>query len=99
MFLVGFLMSLSHADVMVAIINNTRFEFDFGGDAKPYISNEFTLKPHGFGSILDKDKFRLGMRYKRGDHLKVDPHLFLQLQRKNDWKLDYGSTLRLDFTF
>ena len=99
MFLVVFFMSISQADVSVAIVNNTRFEFDLGPAAEPYFANEITLSPQEFGNILSKDKFRLGMRYKYGDHLKLDPHLFLQTQRKNEWKLDYGSTIRLDFTF
>ena len=99
MFLVVFFMNLVHADVLLTVVNNTRFEFDLGGDATPYFANEFAVKPQELGSILIKDKFRLGMRYKWGDHLKLDPHLYLQSQRKNDWKLDYGSTIRLDFTF
>jgi len=99
MFLVGFLMSFASADVALIIVNNTRFEFDLGGDATPYVANEFAIKPQDLGSVLTKDKFRVGMRYKFGDHFKLDPHLYLQSQRKNDWKLDYGSTIRLDFTF
>ncbi len=99
MFLVGFLMSFAYADVALAIVNNTRFEFNLGSGVTPYFSNEFTAEPQEWGNILTQDKFRLGMRYKYGDHLKLDPHLFLQSQRKNDWKLDYGSTVRLDFTF
>tara|TARA_Y100000034_G_scaffold49146_1_gene60760 strand:+ start:1670 stop:1948 length:279 start_codon:yes stop_codon:yes gene_type:complete len=92
-------MSVCQADVSVAIVNNTRFEFDLGADTKPYFANEITLAPQEFGNILSKDKFRLGMRYKYGDHLKLDPHIFLQTQREDGWKLDYGSTVRLDLTF
>ena len=99
MFLIVFFMSLCHADLELIIVNNTRFEFDLGFDTTPYIANEFAIKTQEFGNILIKDKFRLGMRYKYNDHLKLDPHLYLQSQRKNDWKLDYGSTVRLDFTF
>ena len=99
MFLVGFLMNFANAAVALTIVNNTRFEFDLGALATPYFSNEFALRPHELGNILIKDKFRVGMRYKYNDRLKLDPHLYLQSQRKNDWKLDYGSTIRLDFTF
>ena len=99
MFLVVFFMNLSHADMSLTIVNNTRFEFDLGSPATPYISNEFAVKPQELGSVLTKDKFRVGMRYKFGEHFKLDPHLYLQSQRKNDWRLDYGSTIRLDFTF
>jgi len=98
-FLIVFFMSLCHADVALTIVNNTRFEFDLGFDITPYIANEFAIKTQELGNILIKDKFRLGMRYKYNDHLKLDPHLYLQSQRKNDWKLDYGSTVRLDFTY
>ena len=99
MFLVVFFMNCAYADVMLTVVNNTRFEFGLATAATPYFSNEFAVKPQELGNILIKDKFRVGMRYKWGDHLKLDPHLYLQSQRKNDWKLDYGSTIRLDFTF
>ena len=99
MFLVVFFMNCAYADVALTVVNNTRFEFDVGVEVIPYFSNEFAVKPQELGSILIKDKLRVGMRYKWGDHLKLDPHLYLQSQRKNDWKLDYGSTIRLDFTF
>ena len=99
MFLVVFFMNLVHADVALTVVNNTRFEFNLGALATPYFSNEFAIKPQDLGSVLTKDKFRIGMRYKYNDHFKLDPHLYLQSQRKNDWKLDYGSTIRLDFTF
>jgi len=99
MFLVVFFMNFVHADIALTIVNNTRFEFDLGGDATPYFSNEIAVKTQELGNILTKDKFRVGMRYKFGDHFKLDPHLYLQSQRKNDWKLDYGSTVRLDFTY
>ena len=99
MFLIVFFMSLSSADVLLSIVNNTRFELDLGSDATPYFANEFTVEPQELGNILTKDKFRMGMRYNYNNHLKLDPHLFLQTHRNNDWKLDYGSTIRLDFTF
>jgi hypothetical protein len=31
--------------------------------------------------------------------VKLDPHIFIQNQRKNDWKLEYGPTLRIDVNF
>jgi len=99
MFVVGFLTNLVQAGVTLTIVNNTRFEFGLGGDTTPYFANEFAAKSQEFGTILSKNKFRVGMRYKYNDNLKLDPHLFLQSQRKNDWKLDYGSTIRLDYTF
>ena len=99
MFLVGFLMNLARADVSVAIINNTRFEFDVGASIKPYISNEVALSPQDFGNILNKNKLRFGVRHQTNDYVKLDPHLFFQHQRKNNWKLEYGPTLRIDVSF
>ena len=99
MFLVDFLMSLAHAGVSVAIINNTRFEFDVGAPILPYVSNEVALNSHDFGNILDKNKLRFGIRHQASDYVKLDPHIFLQHQRINDWKLEYGPTLRIDVDF
>ena len=93
------LMSAAHAAFSVSIVNNTRFEFDIGAPIKPYIANEVALNPHDFGNALDKNKFRVGIRHKANDHVKLDPHIFIQNQRKNDWALEYGPTLRLDINF
>ena len=98
MFLV-LLTGIASAAVSATIVNNTRVEFDVGSQVKPYIANEVALNPHDFGSLLDKNKFRLGIRHKANDHVKLDPHLFVQHQRKNDWALEYGPTLRLDINF
>jgi hypothetical protein len=98
-FLVDFLMSVAHAGVSVIIVNNTRFEFDVGSPIKPYVSNEVTLGSHNFGNILDKNKLRFGIRHQASDYVKLDPHIFLQHQRINDWKLEYGPTLRIDVAF
>ena len=99
MFLVDFLMSLAHAGVSVIIVINTRFEFDVGTSIKPYISNEVALIPQDFGNILNKNKLRFGIRHQANDYVKLDPHIFLQHQRINDWKLEYGPTLRIDVGF
>ena len=40
--------------------------------------------------ILNKNKFRVGIRHKANDYVKLDPHIFIQHQRKNDWALEYG---------
>ena len=91
--------SLANAGVSATIVNNTRVEFDVGAQVKPYVANEVALNPHDFGSLLDKNKFRLGVRHKANDHVKLDPHLFIQNQRKNNWILEYGPTLRIDVNF
>ncbi len=93
------LMGIANAGVTAVIVNNTRVEFDIGAQVKPYVANEVALNPHDFGNVLNKNKFRLGIRHKANDHVKLDPHLFIQHQRKNDWALEYGPTLRLDINF
>ena len=93
------LMCIANAGVTAVIVNNTRVEFDIGAQVKPYVANEVALNPHDFGNVLNKNKFRLGIRHKANDHVKLDPHLFIQHQRKNDWALEYGPTLRLDINF
>lgn len=95
----AFLMSLAYANPTVSIVNNTRFEIDIGTAVKPYFANEIAINPHDFGNVLDKNKFRIGIRHKANDHVKLDPHIFIQHQRKNDWKLEYGPTLRIDVNF
>jgi len=99
MFLVVFLMSLCYAEGSVTIVNNTRFEFDVGAPIKPYVSNEVALNSHDSGNILNKNKLRFGIRHQANDYIKLDPHIFLQHQRKNNWKLEYGPTLRIDVNF
>jgi hypothetical protein len=93
------LTSIATAGVSVSVVNNTRFEFDIGAQVKPYVSNEVALNPHSFGNVLDKNKFRVGIRHKANDYIKLDPHLFIQNQRKNNWVFEYGPTLRLDVSF
>ena len=93
------LVGIANAAVTAVIVNNTRVEFDVGQQVKPYVANEVALNPHDFGNVLNKNKFRLGIRHKANDHVKLDPHLFIQHQRKNDWALEYGPTLRLDINF
>ena len=97
--LLAIIMSTAHAGFSVSIVNNTRFEFDIGHPVKPYVANEVALNPHDVGNILDKNKFRVGIRHKANDYVKFDPHIFIQNQRKNDWKLEYGPTLRIDVSF
>ena len=93
------LMGIAFAEVSVAIINNTRFEFDVGAQVKPYFANEVVLNPHDFNMVMKKNKFRIGVRHKTSDHIKLDPHIFIQNQRVGDWAFEYGSALRLDVSF
>ena len=93
------MVSMANDGVSVSIVNNTRFEFDVGAKVKHYVANEVALNPQDFGNVLDKNKFRIGIRHKANDYVKFDPHIFIQNQRKNDWVLEYGPTLRLDINF
>ena len=88
----------SHASPTLIIVNNTRFEIDGGWALNPYISNEIALIPQDSGNVFDKNKFRVGIRYKVNG-LKLDPHLFFQKEREDDWKLEIGPTLRIDVSF
>lgn len=88
----------SYASPKLIIVNNTRFELDGGWIVNPYVSNEVALIPQDFGSIFDKNKFRIGVRHKV-DSIKLDPHLFFQKQRENNWELEIGPTLRIDMSF
>ena len=63
------------------------------------MSNEVALNPYELLHVLSKNKFRLGIRHQANEHVKLDPHIFLQHQRKNEWILEYGPTLRLDVNF
>lgn len=93
------LMSIANAGVLVSIVNNTRVEFDTEARATLYVANEMAFNPHDFGNVLDKNKFRLGIRHKVDNNLKLDPHIFIQNKRENDWALEYGPTLRIDVNF
>jgi hypothetical protein len=99
MFSLLFLMGVANADVSMTIVNNTRLEFDTGSKATLYVANEVSLKPYELGSVVDKNKFRLGIRHKVDNNMKLDPHIYIQNQRMNDWALEYGPTLRLDVSF
>ena len=93
------LLPFAHAAIGVAIVNNTRIEFDIDKRVNPYISNEIALTPGRETSLFDKNKFRLGVRHKASDYIKLDPHIFFQKERSKDWALEYGPTLRLDISF
>jgi len=93
------LIGVASADVSMTIVNNTRLEFDTGSRSTLYVANEVSLRPYELGSVMDKNKFRLGIRHKVDNNVKLDPHIYIQNQRKNDWALEYGPTLRLDVSF
>ncbi len=94
------LVRLAYAGVSLSIVNNTRLEFNAGTQLSVYVANEIQTVLGSHNSyVLDKNKFRVGIRHKANDYVKLDPHIFLQNQRKNDWALEYGPTLRIDVNF
>ena len=92
------LLNLAFAGEII-IANNTRITYDFGSDIKPYIANEIKLVSDGFITTFDANKFRLGFRYKINDYIRIDPHLFIDNKRKDDWRFSPGPALRVDLTF
>ncbi len=99
MYFLCLMASMAYGEVGVTIVNNTRVEFNVGREVSPYIANEVALNPHDVGNALDKNKFRIGVRHKANDYVKLDPHVFIQHQRKNEWAVEYGPTLRIDVNF
>ena len=97
MFLLCSLIAASAGKIIVA--NNTRVTYDFGHDIKPYIANEIKIVGNGFNTIIGANKFRLGFRYKINDYVRIDPHLFIDNKRKDDWIFSPGPAVRIDLTY
>ena len=89
--------SLAHADLSVTVKNKTTLEFNIDTEIKSYIAHEITISAKTL--ILEDYKFFIGSKYKTSDYIKLDPHWFIQTQRKNDWIFEYGPALRIDFKF
>lgn len=83
----------------IIIANNTRITYDFGHEIKPYVANEIKLVSDGTNTIFEANKFRCGFRYKINDHIRIDPHLFIDNKRKDSWVLSPGPAIRLDLTY
>ena len=99
MFLLLFsLLGVSYANELI-VANNTRLTYDFGHEIKPYVANEIKLVSDGTNIVFDTNKFRLGFRYKINDYIRVDPHLFVDNKRKDNWVFSPGPAIRLDLTY
>ena len=83
----------------IIIANNTRITYDFGHEIQPYIANEIKLINNFAMTTFDANKFRIGFRYKINDYVRIDPHLFIDNKKKDDWVFSPGPGLRVDFTY
>ena len=83
----------------IVVANNTRVTYDFGHEIKPYIANEVKFISDSGNTTFNANKFRLGFRYNTNEHVRIDPHWYIQNKYKNDWVFDHGLGLRLDVTF
>ena len=83
----------------IIVANNTRITYDFGHEIQPYIANEIKIVKSLEHTTFDANKFRLGFRYSINDHIRLDPHLFIDNKRKDDWVFSPGPALRLDITY
>ena len=93
------LMSQVLADISFAIKNKTSIEFDIGHEVRPYVANEISISPYGFGVATQKNKLFIGTKYMSNEHVSLDPHWFIQAQRRNGWVIDQGAALRVDIIF
>jgi len=96
--LLGLLLGTAMAGEIV-VTNNLRVTYDFGHEVKPYIANEIKIVKDNDNTIFDANKFRVGARYKINDYVRIDPHLFVDNKRKDNWTFSPGPALRLDITF
>ena len=83
----------------IIIANNLRVTYDFGHEIKPYVANEIKIIKDDEFTLFDANKFRLGARYKINDNIRIDPHLFIDNKRKDEWRFSPGPALRVDLTF
>ena len=81
------------------IANNTRITYDFGHEIKPYVATELKFISDGVSTTFDSNKFRLGFRYKINDIIRIDPHVFVDHKRKDNWVFSPGPAIRVDFTY
>ena len=97
LFLLAMLNTSQAGEIIIA--NNTRVTYNFGSEIKPYVANEIKLVSDGMNTTFEANKFRFGFRYKVNDYIRIDPHLFVDNKRKDDWVLSPGPAIRLDLTY
>ena len=89
---------MSHAFAADIIIKNkTTIEGDFDIHIAPYISDEISIRVSN--GMIEKNQILIGVKFKISENFSTSLNLFLQHQRKNDWKLDYGSVVKADIKF
>ena len=98
MFLLIMLLNIVHVGKII-IANNTRVTYDFGHEVQPYIANEIKIISNLISVEFDANKFRAGFRYKLNDYVRIDPHLFVDNKRKDNWMFSPGPGLRIDLTY
>ena len=90
-----FMSSAFGADIIIK--NKTTIEGDFDLSIAPYISDEISVRISS--GVVEKNQVLIGVKYKVNDNFSTSLNLFLQHQRKHDWKLDYGPLVKLDIVF
>ena len=90
-----FISSAFGADLIIK--NKTTIEGDIDFIMTPYISDEISIRVST--GLVEKNKVLIGIKFKVSDNFSTSVNLFLQHQRKYDWKLDYGPLLKLDVVF
>ena len=83
----------------IIVANNLRVTYDFGHEIKPYVANEIKIVKDDETILFDANKFRIGARYKINDHVRIDPHLFVDNKKNDDWVFSPGPAIRVDITF
>ncbi len=83
------------ADLIIK--NKTTIEGDIDFIVTPYISDEISIRVST--GLVEKNKVLIGIKFKVSDNFSTSANLFLQHQRKYDWKLDYGPLLKVDIVF
>ena len=96
--LLGFLLLVSSAfGADIVIKNKTTIEGDFDLSITPYISDEISVRISS--GVIEKNQVLIGVKYRVNDNFSTSLNLFLQNQRKYDWKLDYGPLTKVAIIF
>ena len=98
MFLLFTFLNAVHAGEII-IANNTRVTYDYGHEIQPYIANEVKFVSNLISTKFDANKFRIGFRYEINEHVRIDPHLFIDNKCKDNWVYSLGPALRVDLTY
>tara|TARA_Y100000592_G_C5449536_1_gene307930 strand:+ start:472 stop:765 length:294 start_codon:yes stop_codon:yes gene_type:complete len=96
--IVGLLMIVSHAfGADIIIKNKATIVGDFDIHIAPYISDKISIRVSN--GMIAKNQILIGVKFRINENFSTSLNLFLQHQRKNDWKLDYGPLAKVDIKF